>query len=253
MKVTIIKKREYPEIKKIMKAFEVVKKGNVCIAIGGDGTFIKAASEFNGPILPIRSDEKGSIGYYADISRDQIDYAIQKLKSGDYSIERLANKIELNFRGRRFYAVNEAALNNELEEVSFRIYEIVNGRRHEIYPYIMSGDGVLITSVVGSTAYNKSAGGPIILSPDVLCMTFINIDGPYKNPIVIDSKMEIEIEIVKYTGRLRYDGREVGVLKPGESFRVRLSDKELNIIRFKKFREEFGKKLERIIRSRMEK
>lgn len=253
MKITLVKKTDYPELEKLRKAFEIASNGDLCVAVGGDGTFIRAAREFEGPILPIRSIEKDTIGYYSDISIDQMDYAVEKLKSGDYSIERLGNKMELSYKGKKYYAVNEAVMNNELEEVSFRVYEIVNGKREEVYPYIMSGDGVLVTSVVGSTAYNKSAGGPIILSPEVFCITFINVDGPYKNPIVVDSKRQIEIEVVKYKGKLRYDGIEIGTLKPGDCFRVGLSKKELNVIRFKKYREGFGAKLDRIIKSRMEK
>ncbi len=251
MKITIIKKRDYTELAKLKKAFTVDKDGDICIAVGGDGTFIRAARTFEGPILPIRSNEKGSIGYYADLSITDMDYAVEKLKKGEYSIERLSNKIEIEYRGRRYYAVNEAVLNNLLEEVSFKIYENKNGKREEIYPYVMSGDGVLVTSVVGSTAYNKSAGGPILLSPDVFCITFINADGPYRNSIVVDAEREIEIEVVKYKGRLRYDGIEIGTLGTGNSFRIRLSKKELNIIRFGKRREEFGSKLRRIIESRM--
>lgn len=252
MRITLIKKKEYPELKKLHDAFEVVKHGEICVAVGGDGTFIRAAREFSGPILPIRSDEKGSIGYYSDLSIGDLDYVVSNLKRGRFFVERLANKIEITYRKRRYYAVNEAALNNTLEEVSFRLYEIANGKRYLVYPFIMSGDGVLITSVVGSTAYNKSAGGPIILSPDVFCITFLNIDGPYKNPIVVDAKKELEVEIAKYRGKLRCDGEDLGILGSGDSFRVRLSDKELNIVRFRGKKEDFGYKLERIIRSRME-
>lgn len=253
MKIKIVKRRNYPALNKFYDAFEVGNTGKLCVAIGGDGTFIRAAKEFDGPILPIRSKENGSIGYYADISTDDIDYAIKKLKSGSYTVERLGNKIMVDYNGRHYYAVNEVVLNNLLEEVSFKVYEVVNGRRHALYPYTMSGDGVLVTSEVGSTAYNKSAGGPVILNPDAFCITFINVDGPYRNPIVVDVKREIEIEIVKYKGRLRYDGINIGLLKPGSRFRVRLSDKELRVVRFKERRESFGEKLERVIRSRMEK
>lgn len=253
MEITLIKKREYPELRALQKAFDINKKGELCVAVGGDGTFIRAAREFDGPILPIRSKDKDSVGYYADVCIDDMDTIVKKLKNKEYSVERLANKIEVEFKGRKYYAVNEAALNNELEEVSFKIYEIANGRREEIYPYIMGGDGILITSVVGSTAYNKSAGGPIILSPEVFCMTFLNVDGPYRNPVVVDSEKVIEVEIIKYNGRLRYDGMEIGIIKPGERFRVRLSGKELKIVRLNGLKESFGAKLERIIKSRMEK
>ena len=115
----------------------------------------------------------------------------------------------------------------------------------------MSGDGIIISSLIGSTAYNKSAGGPILLSPKVVCITFLNVDGPYKNPIVADSSTEFEIVVEKYNGTLRYDGINVATLKPGESFRAKLSRKELKVIRLDSKREEFSAKLERIIKSRM--
>jgi NAD+ kinase len=251
MRISIIKKREYPELAPLYEEFDVVKNGDICVAVGGDGTFIKAAAEFEGPILPIRTDESGSIGYYSDLSIGEIGYVIDNLKRGKYTLEKLSNKMEVEYRGRRYLAINEIVLNNLLEEVSFRIYELEGGRRYEIYPYVMSGDGMLVTGLVGSTAYNKSAGGPIILSPDVFCMTFLNVDGPYKNPIVVDARKRLEIEIIKYKGRLKYDGKEIGVLGPGARFRVSLSRRELRVVRFSR-RERFGSKLDRIIRSRMQ-
>ncbi len=251
MRIKIVKKTSYRELKPLYDSFDVSDKADICIAAGGDGTFVRAAKGFNGPILPIRSEEGGSIGYYSDVSLGDINFVIKALKSHEYSIETLENKMEISCKGRRYYAVNEALLNNALEEVSFKIYEVKGGKRHEIYPYVMSGDGILITSSIGSTAYNKSAGGPILLIPNVMCLTFLNVDGPYRNPIVIDSSKTIEIEVVKYNGKLRYDGKEIRTLKPGDSFRVRVSEKELKIVRFNGKREALAKKLDRIIRSRM--
>ena len=219
--------------------------------MGGDGTFVKAAKEYSGPILPIRSEERGSIGYYSDVNLDDIDFVIKALKNKDYYVEKLENKMEISHNGKRYYAVNEALLHNVLEEVSFKIYEIRGGKRYEIYPYVMSGDGILITSSIGSTAYNKSAGGPLILIPNVMCLTFLNVDGPYRNSIVVDASKVIEIEIVKYNGLLRYDGADIKELKPGDRFRVRVSEKELKIVRLKGKGESLAKKLDRIIRSRM--
>lgn len=253
MKLKIVKKHDYPQLAPLYKNFEVGAKGDICIAVGGDGTFVKAAKEYGGPILPIRSEELGSIGYYSDVSLDDIGFVVKSLKSGDFSVEKLENKLEIEYNGKKFYAVNEALLHNVMEEVSFRIYEIKGGKRHKVYPYVMSGDGILITSSIGSTAYNKSAGGPILLLPNAMCLTFLNVDGPYKNPIVVDSSHTIEVEVVKYHGVLRYDSTEIGKLKPGDSFKVCISDRELKIIRLNGRREELASKLDRIIRSRMQK
>ncbi len=251
MQIKIIKNRAYKALEPLYTAFKVSNRGDICIAVGGDGTFVKAAKEYSGPILPIRSEERGSIGYYSDVNLDDIDFVIKALKNKDYYVEKLENKMEISHNGKRYYAVNEALLHNVLEEVSFKIYEIRGGKRYEIYPYVMSGDGILITSSIGSTAYNKSAGGPLILIPNVMCLTFLNVDGPYRNSIVVDASKVIEIEIVKYNGLLRYDGADIKELKPGDRFRVRVSEKELKIVRLKGKGESLAKKLDRIIRSRM--
>jgi NAD+ kinase len=251
MRIKIVKKKKYKQLEPLYDNFEVVSTGDICIAVGGDGTFVRAAKEYSGPILPIRSEERGSIGYYSDVNLDDIEFVVKNLKQKNFTVEKLENKIEIEYRGKKYYAVNEALLHNVLEEVSFKIYEIRKGRRQEIYPYIMSGDGILITSSIGSTAYNKSAGGPILLVPDVMCLTFLNTDGPYRNSIVIDSSKTIEIAITKYHGLLRYDGVEIERLKAGDTFRVRVSKQELKIVRFNNKKEELARKLDRIIRSRM--
>ncbi len=242
---------DFPEIDRLGEEFEVSNKGDICIAIGGDGAFVKAAREFDGPILPIRSGKSLSSGFYSDVSLDEIGFIIENLKAKRYTVEKLENKIEITYRNRKYYAVNEATLRNIHREVNFKIYQVNKSGREEIYPYIMGGDGVLITGVTGSTAYNKSAGGPIILSPNVFCMTFLNVDGPYRNPIIVDSSRVIEIELVKYNGILDYDGMRIAEIKPGEKINVRLSAKELKVIRFNERKESLARKLDRIITSRM--
>jgi NAD+ kinase len=251
MKIKIVSNRNYPELKRFRSEFDVSERADICLAIGGDGMLVKAAKEFDGPILPIRSEVPGSTGYYSDVSLADIDFIIEHLKKRRYVVETLENKIEILYKGSRYYAVNEAVLHNVLQEVNFKIYEVVNGRRSAIYPFVMGGDGLLITGVMGSTAYNRSAGGPVILSPEVFCITFLNVDGPYKNPIVVDSKKTIEVEVVKYHGRIEYDGENITTLKPGDKFGVRLSPKVLKVIRFPSKKEGMDRKLERIIRSRL--
>ena len=250
MKVNIIKKNPDSD-KRLRKHFEVVDDGEVCIAIGGDGTFIRAVQGTERPVLLIRDGQGGSIGYYSDVSLKEIEYAISKLKNKDYSVEHLANKIEITYNGRSYFAVNEARLNNIMQEVSFNVYER-NGRgRSRIYPFVMSGDGMIVTGKIGSTAYNKSAGGPIILTPDVLCITFLNSDGPYSNSIVMDGTKELEVEIVKYEGILAYDFSKIAKLKEGDKFTIRMSDKKINVVKLNGRKESFADKLERKIRSRM--
>jgi NAD+ kinase len=253
MKITIITRDgSTTNLKKLYKNFDVVKSGgDIYIAIGGDGTFIKTAQMTEKPVLLIRDEKGGSIGYHSDLSIDDLDKVIKMLKNSEYYIESISRKIEITYKGKHYFGINEARLNNILEEINFMIYEIEGKGRDRIYPFVMSGDGMLATSKIGSTAYNKSAGGPIILAADVLCLTFLNPDGPYGNPIVVDPAKEIEIEIVKYNGKLGFDNSKIATVGPGDKFRIKLSDKKINIVRLNGMRERFADKLERRIKSRL--
>lgn len=251
MKITIVSRKRSPRLRKLYKNFKVGRDGDIYIAVGGDGTFIKTAQMTEKPVLLIRDEKGGSIGYHSDLNIKDLDSIIKKLKKNQYSVEPLSNKIEIIYKNRHYFGVNEARLNNVFEEVSFKIYERIGNKRIRIYPFVMSGDGMLATSKIGSTAYNRSAGGPVILSPDVLCLTFLNIDGPYNSPIILDSDREIEVEVVKYEGILGFDNTKIATIGKGDMFRIRLSDKKINVVRFSNERESFADKLERTIRSRM--
>ena len=251
MKITIVSRKRSPRLKKLYKNFKVGRNGDIYIAVGGDGTFVKAAQMTEKPVLLIRDEKGGSIGYHSDLNIQDLDSIISKLKKKQYTIEPLSNKIEVIYKNKHYFGINEARLNNIFEEVSFKIYERVGKKRERIYPFVMSGDGMLATSKIGSTAYNKSAGGPIILSPDVLCLTFLNVDGPFNNPIILDSDREIEVEVVKYEGMLGFDNTRIATVKKGDTFRIKLSDKKINVVRFNNDRESFSDKLERTIRSRL--
>jgi NAD+ kinase len=253
MNVSLFTKKKYPEIeRKIRSNFEVVKNGEICLVIGGDGTFIHAAQKTSCPILLIRDNTDDSTGYYSDLGVDRIDEVIHLLKNKNYHVELLGKKLLLTYKNKKYYAINECYLSNSVGEVSFKVYEIINNKRQHIYPFVVGGDGVIISSKIGSTAYNRSAGGPILLENNLFCITFINPDGPYRNALVVNSNKTIEIEISKYEGVLRYDNFTVGTIRKGDSFRVKSSEKEIKIIKLNGIYETFGDKLKRVIKSKMQ-
>lgn len=237
-------------IKKLEKEFEIVKNGDICITLGGDGTFVHAARRYDKPLLPVRIDANMSSGFYSDVSIKDIDKIIDNLKNGLYKIIDMANKLELNYKNKKYYAVNEVSLNHVKQEVSFKMYDI-NKRKKQILPFIIGGDGVIISSKIGSTAYNRSALGPILLSNKVMCITLLNPDSPYKNSLVVNSSSRIEIEVIKYSGIIRYDGVDVAIIEKGDRFDVGMSDKKLEVVKLDFKSENLGNKLERIMKNRM--
>ncbi|WP_157891439.1 NAD(+)/NADH kinase [Candidatus Mancarchaeum acidiphilum] len=254
-KVFINAKRDYKEISLIKANFETVEspdeKADICISIGGDGTFIESSRMFNGPILPINGLEKGSASYYSDIDLSSMETAIKMLKKGDYKVVELSNKIKVTYKNKSYYAINEALLRNYSGNVYFELYMKLRGKRERLYPYVMAGDGMLITSTIGSTAYNMSANGPIILDEGTMCLTFLNASGPFKNSIIVNSGATIYAKVAKYKGILKSDEKTIATLSKGDEFSVSLSDNALKVVKFNGLYETFSEKLEKLIKSRM--
>ncbi|MCL4397397.1 hypothetical protein M1494_03580 [Candidatus Parvarchaeota archaeon] len=251
MKIKIISKKNYPELKKLYSRFDISEDAEVCIAVGGDGTFIKAANEFDGPILPVRSDEKNSTGYYADVGLKDVDFIIKSLLHKNYRVEELGRKIEVDYEKSKYYGVNEILLKNKQEEVYFKLYYDEKGKRNRLYEYTLSGDGFLVTSAIGSTAYNRTAGGPIIMDKSVLCLTFLSIENPLTNSVILRKEEKLHVEIEKGRGVLSYDGIVISDINPGKSFDIKLSNKKVRVLKLKNNDEEFSEKLSRIIKSKM--
>ena len=251
MKIKIISKKNYPELKKLYSKFDVSDDAEVCLAVGGDGTFIKAANEFDGPILPIRSNEKNSTGYYADVDLNEVDFIIKNLLSKKYRIEELGRKVEVEYEKSKYYGVNEILLKNVQEEVYFKLYYDEKGRRSKLYEYTLSGDRFLVTSAIGSTAYNRTAGGPIIMDKNVMCLTFLSIENPLTNSVILRNDEKLHVEIEKGRGVLSYDGIVISDLNQGKSFNIRLSSKKVKVLKLTNKNEEFSQKLSRIIKSKM--
>ena len=249
VKVCIFSRRDYKEIGVIRKAFEVVqpRKADICIAVGGDGTFIRAAKSFDGPILPVRGNDAGSAAYYSDVGIDRIEEVCRLLKERKYIVERISHKLEVRYSGKRSYAINEVLLRNDSSNVYFDIYISKGGKRRRVYPFVLGGDGVLVTGAIGSTAYNRAAGGPIIMDPDALCITLLNPDGPLRNPVIVPDSSTIEVDVVRYTGFLECDGVRLAKFKKGGRFSVKKSEKRLDVVRLDGFGEDTAQKLRRLI------
>jgi len=240
-RIKIVKKRDYPEVGKLYESFEVCEDGEVCLAIGGDGTFLEAAREFEGPILPIRGGEKDSLGFHADLTVGDVDEIIKGLKGNSYSVEEHP-KLKITYKGGIYDAVNDVVLfRANPKTIHCRVYYYENGERKPLYPKDLRGDGIVFSGQIGSTAYNFFAHGPIIHGVDTIAVTPISAN--YKVSIV--SGKEFYVEVTKNVGSIEYDGVELGILSKGESFTVRKSDKKLRIIRLRR-RESFSEKLARL-------
>lgn len=175
---------------------------DLVIAIGGDGTFLKASRIYCDKNIPMIGFNVGRLGYLAQAKPDEIEDVIKKLNSNDYKIE---NRLMLKSNNKT--ALNDIVVKgiNCTRTSTLDLY--INDKK--LCSYV--ADGLIIATPTGSTAYSLSAGGPIV-SPDLDCLLIIPICPHTLNtrPIVVPSGEKIVIKNHEQNQKLNvsFDGQE---------------------------------------------
>lgn len=131
---------------------------DVVIFVGGDGTFLRAVQEYIDKVdnVLFAGINEGSLGFYADYVADEIDRLLDDLVDGSF-VTHSARLLEARIQNNVYYAVNEVRLENPFHTMTGNVF--VNGQYFETY----RGNGLSICSTLGSSAYNKSLGGSVIV------------------------------------------------------------------------------------------
>ena len=204
---------------------EELKTADALICFGGDGTILhasKSAAEFGLPILGVNI---GTVGFMAELESSEISL-LSKLATDDYVLdERMTLCVDVFRDGEKVFS--ETALNDAVitkGAVARVIQAIISCDKVEIMNF--SGDGVIIATPTGSTAYSMSAGGPIVEpAADSILITPICAHEVHSRGIVVSSERCVEISIGRIARRnafLSVDG--------GKAFRV-LSTDRIRIVR----------------------
>ncbi|MBQ7470966.1 MAG: NAD kinase [Prevotella sp.] len=171
------------------------------ISMGGDGTFLKAANRVGDKGIPIVGVNMGRLGFLADVLPIEIEQAFHALTTGDYSIEEHA--VIMCDAG---YALNDIAVLKRDSASMISIRTSVNGE----YLVTYQADGLVVSTPTGSTAYNLSNGGPIMVPrTGVLCLTPVAPHSLNIRPIVVndDTVIELEVESRSRNFLVAIDGR----------------------------------------------
>ena len=171
---------------------EIPKDLDCILVLGGDGTLIRAARELYMANVPILGINMGTLGYLTEAEVSNIETSLNQLICGEVQIEE-----RMMLKGNVRDEVKDVALNDiiltrsgAVRIIEFNIY--VNGEFLNTY----RADGIIISTPTGSTAYNLSAGGPIIEpTADMILITPICSHALHGRSIVLSSKDTIEIEI----------------------------------------------------------
>ena len=174
-------------------------KPDMAISLGGDGTFLKAARCIGATGIPIVGINTGRLGFLADVSADEMESFFGQLHAGHYTVRErgLLELIIDNDTSHPSYALNEIAVSKHDSSSMIAVRTTVGGEHLATY----MGDGLLIATPTGSTAYSLSAGGPIIYpQADVFVLTAVSPHSLSVRPVVIADDKTIELNIESRNG-----------------------------------------------------
>ncbi|MBP5712659.1 MAG: NAD kinase, partial [Prevotella sp.] len=188
---------------------------NYVISMGGDGTFLKAASRVGAKEIPILGVNMGRLGFLADVLPSEIENALQTVFDGTYLVEE-HTVIQIDVDGGTLlgspYALNDIAVLKRDNASMISIRTSINGE----YLVTYQADGLIVSTPTGSMAYNLSNGGPIIV-PDagILCLTPVAPHSLNVRPIAISdtSSVQLTVESRSHNFLVAIDGRSEKLLE----------------------------------------
>ena len=189
-------------------------EADMVLSIGGDGTFLSTAAAVGMREIPILGVNTGHLGFLADVEPERIEEALQAVVSGAYHIEShalIAVRIYTD-SGKDIpedippFALNEVALLKHDNSSTIDVTTFVDGQLLTRY----TADGLVVSTPTGSTGYNLSAGGPIIVPrAAALCLTPVAPHSLSIRPVVLRDDVELSLRVKSRSGNylLAVDGK----------------------------------------------
>ena len=168
-----------------------VKKVDLIIVFGGDGTLLNSARKYLDYEIPILGINMGNVGFLTDIKVDNFEQSLSEILNGNYIIED-RKLVSAKFNDVHIYGLNEIVIHSGSYAQLMRYQLTVNNR----IVYEQRSDGLIVATPTGSTAYALSAGGPIIHpSLDVWTILPMLPQSLSSRPFVISSEEKVDIKL----------------------------------------------------------
>ncbi len=195
---------------------------DVAVVLGGDGTMLRALRSFLGTGVPVFGVNFGRVGFLTSAPSDALEHAVARVFAGDYRVVELAT-LRIELAGETHVAVNDAVATSGLLGRMVALGWEVGGENLGTEPC----DGVICSTPQGSTAYNLSNGGPMIMwGIDAMAITFIAPHSLHARPLVVPRGLSVTI--TNRAGDLPVavlaDGHRIADVEPSQSLRVGLGE-----------------------------
>jgi len=227
---------------------EELETADILACFGGDGTILHAARDASLRGIPVLGINMGSVGFMAELEQHELSL-LTRLADRKYHLERrMMLDVSVRREGKKVF--QETALNDAviIKGAVARMLDLeITGDRVAISTF--SGDGVVIATPTGSTAYCMAAGGPIVEpTSENTIMAPICAHSLHAKPFVLDSRRTVGVRIApgsRKTAYLSVDGGRSFKIQPGDWVECRKSNQQTQLIRLtgRTFYEQINKKL----------
>jgi len=200
---------------------EVAEEGvDLAVVLGGDGTMLRTLHRFLGTRVPVIGVNFGRVGFLSSMEPGEMEGGLRRVFAGEYRVQELPT-LEVEVDGRRAVAVNDvvcaSSVVGRMVELSWSVGEEELG--------VLPCDGVLCATPSGSTAYNLSSGGPVLVwGLDALVVTFVSPHSLHARPLVVPRGLDVRVRDSSRDApaTVIVDGVALGELGRGQEATIRL-------------------------------
>ncbi len=195
---------------------------DLAVVLGGDGTMLRALKRFLGAGVPVIGVNYGRVGFLASMGKNELEDGLGRALSGDFDVVELPT-LEVDVSGERHPAVNDVVAHSGSLGRMVELRWAIAGEDLGTVPC----DGLICSTPSGSTAYNLSNGGPVLVwGLEAMAVTFVAPHSLDARPMVVPRSRDLEVTNLTNDVEvaLLADGHQVGAIGQGASVRVRLAD-----------------------------
>jgi len=196
---------------------------DIAVVLGGDGTMLRALQRYLGTGVPVLGVNFGRVGFLTSMQGAELEAGLARAFAGEYTVLDLAT-LDVEVGDSRAVAVNDvvaaSASLGRMVELEWQIGDESLGS--------VACDGVICATPTGSTAYNLSNGGPVLVwGLDAMAVTFVAPHALHVRSLVVPRSRNVFVrnETLGVDVTVLVDGHELGGLSTGESVSVRLGDR----------------------------
>ncbi len=211
----------------------LARESDLLVVLGGDGTLLAVSRELGERPVPILGVNLGRLGFLAEVTPDEQVDALERVLAGEmHTVARMRLAVRAERDGRelgRHLAINDAVITRSDLSRMIDLETLTDGVPVTTYP----GDGLIVATPTGSTAYSLSAGGPILL-PDfeAFVLTPICPHTLSQRPLVLPASARLEIRVFPREGgaRLTLDGQTGVELQCGDRVFIERSEHPVHFV-----------------------